>query len=254
MNVYAIADLHLSHSRPKPMDVFGPAWNDHTERLRRHWQETVGEEDLVLLPGDISWAMALEEAMPDLEWIHRLPGTKVLTKGNHDYWWKSAGKVRAALPESIRIIQNDALLIGDVALAGTRLWQLPWVTSAGLPLLVENPPVVVSPAPGRVKNIEEEMKYVRREIGRLKLSLEKASALGGRRLVAMVHYPPLDHRREENDVTRLLEQFGVTDCVYGHLHNLDPEGASVLGSLHLGGIHYRLVSCDFTRFQPVRIL
>jgi predicted phosphohydrolase len=254
MNVYAIADPHLSHSGAKPMDVFGPAWTNHTERIRQHWQETVGEDDLVLLPGDISWAMTLEDAMPDLEWIHRLPGTKVMTKGNHDYWWKSVGKVRAALPDSIRIIQNDALLIGDVALAGTRLWQLPWVTSAGLPLLMENPPNVVSPAPKRVKDPEEEMKYVRREMGRLEMSLKKAATLGGRRLVAMVHYPPLDHRLEENDVTRLLEQYAVTDCVYGHLHNLHPEGSSVLGSLRLGGIDYRLVSCDFTRFHPVRIL
>ncbi len=180
MNVYAIADLHLSHSGAKPMDVFGPAWTNHTERIRQHWQETGGEDDLVLLPGDISWAMTLEDAMPDLEWIHRLPGTKVMTKGNHDYWWKSVGKVRAALPDSIRIIQNDALLIGDVALAGTRLWQLPWVTSAGLPLLMENPPNVVSPAPKRVKDPEEEMKYVRREMGRLEMSLKKAATLGGR--------------------------------------------------------------------------
>jgi predicted phosphohydrolase len=98
------------------------------------------------------------------------------------------------------------------------------------------------------------MKYVRREMGRLELSLKQAAALGGRRLVALVHYPPLDHRLEENDVTRLLEQYGVTDCVYGHLHNLDPDGASVLGSLQLNGIVYRLVSCDFTRFHPVRII
>jgi predicted phosphohydrolase len=254
MNVYAIADLHLSHDGSKPMDVFGPAWADHTERLRLNWLEVVDAGDLVLLPGDTSWAMTLEQAMPDLEWIHQLPGTKVLVKGNHDYWWKSVSKVRAALPRSLRVLQNDALLVGDVALAGTRLWQLPWVSSAGMPLLVENPPAVVSPDPDRPKNLAEEMKYVRREIGRLELSLKQAAALGGRRLVAMVHYPPLDHRLEENEVTRLLEQYGVTDCIYGHLHNLDPDATAALASLRLGGIGYRLVSCDFTRFRPVRIL
>lgn len=254
MKIFAIADLHLSHARPKPMDVFGPAWTDHTEQLRRHWIATVDEEDLVLLPGDISWAMTLEDAGPDLEWIHRLPGAKVMTKGNHDYWWKSVSKVRAALPGSIRVIQNDAILVQDTVLAGTRLWQLPGVGSAGLPLLVKSPPSVVSPQPARPKDPEEEMKYVRREIGRLELSLKSAAALGGRRIVALVHYPPLDQRLEENDVTRLLERYAVTDCVYGHLHNLDPEGASVLRSLRLGGINYRLVSCDFTRFQPIRIL
>lgn len=236
------------------MDVFGPAWTDHTDQIRRHWLESVGADDLVLLPGDISWAMTLEDAIPDLEWIHQLPGIKVMTKGNHDYWWKSAAKVRAALPASIRVIQNDAIMVEDTVLAGTRLWQLPWVRFGGLPLLVENPPTVVSPAPAREKDPEEEMKYVRREIGRLELSLKQAAGLGGQRVVAMVHYPPLDQRLEENDVTRLLQRYGVTDCVYGHLHNLDPEGASVLRSLRLGGITYRLVSCDFTRFQPIRIL
>jgi len=192
MKIFAIADLHLSHARPKPMDVFGPAWTDHTEQLRSHWIATVGEEDLVLLPGDISWAMTLEDAGPDLEWIHRLPGAKVMTKGNHDYWWKSVGKVRAALPGSIRVIQNDAILVEETVLAGTRLWQLPGVCSTALPLLVKNPPSVVSPQAARAKDPEEEMKYVRREIGRLELSLKKAAALGGRRIVAMVHYPPLD--------------------------------------------------------------
>lgn len=254
MNVYAIADLHLSHARPKPMDVFGPAWTDHTGRIENHWRTTVGEDDLVLLPGDISWAMTLEEALPDLEFIHRLPGTKVMIKGNHDYWWKSVSKVRAALPDSIRVIQNDALLVGGVALAGTRLWQLPWVSTAGLPLLVDNPPVVVSPSTGRQAEVEAEMKYVHREIGRLELSLRKAADLGGDRLVAMVHYPPVDHRREGNEVTDLLERYGVNDCLYGHLHNLDPDGASVLETITLNGIGYRLVSCDFTRCRPVRIL
>jgi len=253
MNVYAIADLHLSHSRPKPMDVFGPAWADHTGQLCRRWKEIVGADDLVLLPGDISWAMTLEQALPDLEWIDRLPGTKVMIRGNHDYWWKSLSKVRAMLPESLRAIQNDALLFGNVAVAGTRLWQLPWVTSAGLPLLVEDPPQVVSPAAPRVRDDEAEMKYVRREIGRLELSLKAAAGLGAERLVVMLHYPPMDHRLEENEVTRLLTKSGVDECVYGHLHNLHPDGAGVLREQELGGVRYRLVSCDFTRFTPVRV-
>jgi predicted phosphohydrolase len=253
MNVFAIADLHLSHSKPKPMDVFGPAWADHTGQLHRRWAETVGPDDLVLLPGDISWAMTLEGVRPDLEWIDRLPGTKVMIRGNHDYWWKSLSKVRKALPSSLRAIQNDALLFGDLAVAGTRLWQLPWVTSTGLPLLVEDPPKVVSPSAPRARDDEAEMKYVRREIGRLELSLKAAAALGAGRLAVMLHYPPVDHRLEENEVTRLLTRYGVDQCVYGHLHNLHPEGAAVLRSMELGGVRYRLVSCDFTRFLPVSI-
>ena len=121
--IFAIGDLHLSLSvENKAMDVFGPGWTDHVNRLREGWQDTVGEEDLVLVPGDISWGLRLEEALADLNFIHGLKGTKVLLRGNHDYWWTGYSKVQSVLPPSLRAVQNDALLWNGVIVGGTRGW------------------------------------------------------------------------------------------------------------------------------------
>ena len=125
MRVYAIADPHLSRVHPKPMTVFGAGWEGHPEAFFRGWREVVGEEDLVVVPGDISWAMRLSEAIPDLLDLARLPGRKVLLKGNHDYWWPSISRLRAALPPGMYALQNDALVVDGVAVAGTRGWQYP---------------------------------------------------------------------------------------------------------------------------------
>src|SRR5512133_332252 len=110
MQIYAIADLHLSLTSEKPMDVFGEAWRGHAEKLERNWRERVKEDDLVLIPGDISWAMQLSAALPDLSFIGSLPGEKILLKGNHDYWWSAIGRVRAQLPAGMRAIQNDSIV------------------------------------------------------------------------------------------------------------------------------------------------
>ncbi len=123
MTVWAIADLHLSFGiKDKEMDVFGKEWHNHHAKIEQHWREDITNEDLVLLAGDISWAKRLEEALPDLSWINALPGTKVMIRGNHDYWWSSPSKVRDALPSSLHIIQNDTFEWNDVAIAGSRLW------------------------------------------------------------------------------------------------------------------------------------
>ncbi|MBR4131662.1 MAG: metallophosphoesterase, partial [Oscillospiraceae bacterium] len=124
--IFAIGDLHLSLSvENKAMDVFGPGWADHINRLREGWQDTVGEGDLVLVPGDISWGLRLAEAEADLRFIHGLKGTKILLRGNHDYWWTGYSKVQAILPPSIRAVQNNALLWGDAVIGGTRGWNTP---------------------------------------------------------------------------------------------------------------------------------
>ena len=124
MAVYAISDLHLP-ARQKPMDVFGPQWKDHFDRICLDWRERVTAEDLVLLPGDLSWAMHLEDALEDLAAVGELPGSKILLRGNHDYWWSSIGRVRRALGEGMYALQNDSLLIGERLYAGTRGWTLP---------------------------------------------------------------------------------------------------------------------------------
>ncbi len=123
MAVWALADLHLSHGvEGKEMDRFGTQWRRHHDTIERFWKEAVAADDLVLVAGDVSWAMRLEDAIPDLDWLGVLPGVKVLVRGNHDYWWASARKVRLVLPPSVHIISNDVFVYGDVAVAGARLW------------------------------------------------------------------------------------------------------------------------------------
>jgi predicted phosphohydrolase len=228
MTIFALADLHLSGSVDKPMDVFGPSWERHAERIAERWRATVGPLDWVLVPGDISWAMKLEEALSDLRFIEALPGRKVLLKGNHDYWWTSRGKVEAVLPPSLRLLQNDAFDLGSgIGLVGTRGWLPPDAPGA-------------TAADGAI---------YQRELQRLALSLAAAK---GRfdRLVAMLHYPPLYPGPRETGFVPLLREAGVEVCVYGHLHG--PNHRYAVTGEH-GGIRYILVAADAVGFTPQRI-
>ncbi len=230
MRVYAISDLHLSGGSDKPMSVFGAHWERHFERISEDWLGKVSAEDIVLLPGDLSWAMRLEDALSDIAAVAQLPGRKVLTRGNHDYWWDSIGRVRDALPEGMYAIQNDALSLDGVTLCGTRGWTLPCAEwTAG-----------------------DERIYLR-ELKRLNMSLEAAKRLGGQdgALICMLHYPPLTEAERDTEVTRMLEAYGVRCAVYGHLHGTALKGA-FRGEHH--GIAYHQVSCDGTGFQLVRVL
>src|SRR4029077_7669031 len=133
MAVWAIADLHLSFGVPnKQMDVFGSHWKGYTEKIEEHWRSCITPDDLVLIPGDISWALHLEEVIPDLDWIDHLPGTKVLIKGNHDYWWSSLSKLKSILPPSCHLIQNNSWTWQDISIAGTRLWDIPGLNFNGI--------------------------------------------------------------------------------------------------------------------------
>jgi predicted phosphohydrolase len=228
MGLFALADLHLAQAVDKPMDVFGPEWDHHAERIREAWCASVDDHDVVLIPGDISWAMTLDEALPDLKWIGDLPGIKVMIRGNHDYWWSGIGKVRRALALNHYAIQNDALAAGGWALCGTRGWVLP-----SHPKFTE----------------EDEVIYLR-EANRLKLSLEAARKLQ-LPMVAMMHYPPCSHPEEQTLFTELLSAYGVKLCVYGHLHG-PAHRFAVEGEY--GGVTYRLVSADYVGFKPVRLL
>ncbi len=228
--IFAIGDLHLSLSvENKAMDVFGPGWANHVSRLREGWQDTVGEEDLVLVPGDISWALRLEEAQADLAFIHELKGTKVLLRGNHDYWWTGYSKVQSVLPPSLRAVQNNALVWGDVIIGGTRGWNTP--LSADF-------------------SETKDRKIFEREKQRLGLSLTAMDAREGRMKLCMLHYPPFNEKGEPTDFAKLLMNHGVKGCVYGHLH-----GRSCLGGFEGGfeGTEYHLASADHLRFVPKRI-
>lgn len=228
MRLFAIADPHLGHAVDKAMDVFGPAWERHAERMKERWTETVGADDWVLVPGDVSWAMRLEEALPDLAFLDALPGRKILLKGNHDYWWTSRAKVESILPPSLRLLQNDCIdLGGGLGIAGTRGWT----------------------PPGAPRATAEDEKIFRRELARLELSL--AAAKGRFRfLVAMLHYPPLYQGLGETEFVPLLRAGGVHACVYGHLHAGDHRFA-VTGERD--GITYYFAAADAIGFRPLEI-
>ncbi len=218
--IYAIGDLHLPGGMEKPMDVFGKHWEDHFSRIREDWTARVRETDVVLIPGDISWAMNLAPALEDLRSIDSLPGRKILLRGNHDYWWNSIGRLREALPPTIRAVQNDALETDGTVFCGSRGWT--W------------------------DDIPENRRIYERELLRMELSLKKAKTLGGERLVVMTHFPPLNEAHEDTPMSELIASYAPSDVVYGHLH-----GASLKNAFNgeRAGIRYHCVSCDGLGFR-----
>ena len=228
-NVYAIGDLHLSLSVPnKAMDVFGAHWNGHKDRLFEAWQDTVNDGDLVLVPGDVSWAMYLNDAQADLDFIGALRGIKLLLRGNHDYWWQSVTRVRAALSKNTFALQNDVFRFGDLWVAGTRGWTVPAST--------------------RFKE-SADRKLFERELIRLDLSLNKLPK--DVLCVGMLHFPPFSEGGEKSAFAERFEQAGVKDVVYGHLHG--PSHRTAFEG-EAGGVTYHLVSADYLNFIPKKIL
>lgn len=222
MKIYAIGDLHLPGGDEKPMSVFGAHWEGHFEKICADWRRQVTEGDVVLLPGDLSWAMQVEQALPDLNAVGALPGRKIILRGNHDYWWCGITRLREMLPAGMYALQNDAMLLDGVAFCGSRGWAIP--------------------DPGDAEN----EKIYARELIRLKMSLEQAARLGAARTVAMMHYPPLNERHGDTPVSQLLEAYGVSDVVYGHLHGPSLKGAF---TGERKGIRYYCVSCDGLGFR-----
>jgi predicted phosphohydrolase len=243
--VWTIADLHLSFGTPnKKMDVFGERWVNHEERVKEHWQQLVHLDDLVLIPGDISWGMTPEQALPDLEWIHQLPGTKVMIKGNHDYWWTSLKKLEKILPPSIHLIQNNAFVWNNIAIAGTRLWDDVNLSFDGYIEMKDNPLVkTLVEAPLN----EETVKIYNRELMRLENSL-KAIPKHCEERIAMTHYPPVGPLLQPSAASSLLEKYGVELCTFGHLHCLKRE-SPLFGKLN--GIEYVFAACDYLDSTPV---
>lgn len=228
-HIYAIGDLHLSLSVPnKAMDVFGMHWRDHKDRLSEAWQDLIKPDDLVLIPGDISWAMYLSDAMADLRFLGELNGTKLLLRGNHDYWWQSVTKVRAALPKGMYALQNDVFRFGDVFVAGTRGWTIPQSS--------------------HYKESEDRKLYERERI-RLDLSLSKLP--DGAPCIGMMHFPPFSESGEKSAFTERFHNVGVSDVVYGHLHGASHRFAFCGES---DGVRYHLVSADYLDFIPKQIL
>ena len=223
MAIFSISDLHLGISSNKPMDIFGPKWENYLEFLRENWQSTVAPEDLVLIPGDISWAMYVSEAEEDFRFLNELNGIKLISKGNHDYWWETLHKlnnyVEAHHFSSIRFIHNTMYQYENIAICAAKGY----------------------PDNGKT---EEDQKLYRREVSRLQLSLEAAKKSDAKAIYVMLHYPPT----LQSDFARLMEEYGVSRCLYGHLH-----GASHKMALEgrYGGVEYTLVSADYLQFKPL---
>lgn len=228
MSLFAVADLHLSLGSDKPMDVFS-GWRDYTDRLRDNWVKNISDTDTVVIAGDISWGMSIEESRADFEFIHRLPGKKIILKGNHDYWFQTRKKTEDFLEsngfDSIKILFNNAFEYSGYAICGTRGWMN---EKAGAP----------------------DRKIMLREAGRLQMSLDAGAALGGEP-IAFLHYPPVFENDSCKELVDVLVKNGVKKCFYGHLHGKSCENA-VQGVKN--GIEYRLVSCDYIQFNPVKIL
>ncbi|WP_185974577.1 metallophosphoesterase [Deinococcus detaillensis] len=235
MRVFAIADLHLAFVTPKPMTVFGAQWAGHPQAIFEQWRREVRADDLVLLPGDLSWAMRLPDAVTDLAPVAELPGTKVLLRGNHDYWWPTISRLRSALPTGMFAVQNDALRFGEVGqgnivVCGTRGWITPASEAFG----------------------PDDTKIYAREAERLRLSLEAARKLADdtTQTLLMLHYPPTGPQFAATAFTELIDEYRPDQVLYGHLHGL-PLDRSLQS---WKGIPTHLVAADVLRFKPKLIV
>ncbi len=221
MKIFSISDLHLfGDDISKSMEIFGGEWENYIEKIIADWNEKVSDDDIVLIAGDISWAMTLSAALKDIEKIGTLKGKKIITRGNHDYWWSSISAIRNALPNKMYAIQNDAIKIGEYIFCGVKGYTVPEY---------------------EFKNDEAKKLYYR-ELGRLELSLKEAKRKqeNGETIIAMIHYPPFNSNLYPSDFTNLFSDYGVKYVVYGHLHHKSKSEMET----EIDGVKYYLTSCD----------
>ena len=235
MSIYSIADLHLSTSVAKPMDIFGYRWQGYTEKIKKRWCALVGEDDTVVVPGDISWAMSLGDALSDFRFIDDLPGKKILGKGNHDFWWTTVTKMRSYLSEngigSIDFLYNNAFLVEDYVICGSRGWY------------VEE----------RLQNTSDEVDYkkiVLREAARLEISLTEAARLsenGRFPFLCYFHFPPVFNLFVCREIIDVLHAFGVKHCYFGHIHG----NYTIPRTIDFEGISFTMIAADYLNFVPM---
>ncbi len=234
MSIYVIGDLHLSFSADKPMDIFGMNWENHAEKIKENWISKVKENDTVILPGDFSWATYLEETYKDFEFLNSLPGKKILSKGNHDYWWTTVTSMKKFLKENnfenIDFLYNNAFLIENKIITGTRGWLNAWKS-------------------------QENYKILKRENERLKISINKGMNEFGtdKEMITFIHYPPFYKEEiipEEIDFSKTLKNYNIEKCYYAHLHGESHKDA-IEGLVN--GIEYKLISSDYLKFDLLKI-
>jgi len=226
--IYTIADLHLSFGTNKPMDVFS-GWTNYTERIRNNWQRLVEPDDTVVIAGDISWAMKLNDINKDFEYIQSLNGKKIILKGNHDYWWTTKSKMDKYIADSgfdsIRILHNNYYVVEDTAICGTRGWFYD-------------------------AEKDEDMLILKREVGRLKMSIEPAVSAGYKPVV-FLHYPPIYNGMECTEIMDVLREYEIEKCFYGHVHGGNAAKKAFIGEKD--GISFKLTACDYVNFTPLSI-
>ena len=215
--IFAIGDLHFDYTQEKPMNIFGDNWENHEEKIIENWKEVVREDDLVLLPGDISWALKLDTAAYDLKRIDELPGIKIISKGNHDYWWSSLNKMNNLGYKTINFIHNNSFEYKGYS----RGWA----------------------ARDSFEFSENDEKIYLREVQRLKNSLDSCV---NKKIIAMIHYPPFNQDLGVNEFSQTLSDYKVEKCVYGHLHG---KGHKFSYEGDLEGVDYHFVASDFLDFK-----
>ncbi len=228
MAIYAIADLHLSLGTNKPMDVF-KGWQNYVSRLENNWRRLVKEEDTVVIAGDISWAMKLEETENDFRFIHSLPGKKLFLKGNHDYWWSTKAKINSYLDKmgfnDISIIFNSSSQVGTYGICGTRGWMYN-------------------------SESDEDKKIVNREVGRLKASIEDCLK-NNLNPIVFLHYPPVYDVYSCQEILGVLKEYNIDECYFGHIHGTQAAKKAITGEYE--SIKMNLISCDYLDFCPLLI-
>ncbi len=230
MAIFAISDLHLSFGTDKPMNVFGQVWENYEEKIKINWKSSVNENDIVILPGDLSWGITLKEAKKDFEFINNLPGKKIILKGNHDYYFSTKTKVEKYFKENgfdtISVLHNDAIETNECIVAGTRGW-------------------------GKTESSDKALdkKIILREENRLILSLEKAKKIQekspDKQIIVAMHFPPFI-----GNFQKIMKDYDIKKCIYGHLHGY---GHFMVKEGIIDGIEYKMVSCDYTKFNMVKL-
>ena len=234
MSIYAIADLHLSFFHNKPMDIFGDNWENHAEKIKQNWLEKVKEEDYVILPGDFSWEMYLKDTKLDFDFLNKLPGNKILLRGNHDYWWTTITKMNKFIEENnfknISFLYNNSYLVENKIIVGTRGWN--------------------------ILDTEADSKMIKRESARLELSINDGINRFGtdKEIIAFLHYPPINKSSKANnqdtEFVTTLKKYNIKKCYYGHLHGPSHNDA-VEGEIQ--GIEYKLISADYLNFNLIKV-
>lgn len=227
--IYAISDLHISNRGDKPMDIFGASWNNYLDKIRDSWNSLVTDQDIVIIAGDLSWAMSLDDGIDDLSFLSKLKGRKVIIRGNHDYWWSSYSKLLLKLPENVYAIQNNAIKIDNYVFCGTRGW-IDYKECG-----------------------EDDKKIYHRELLRLELSLNEGMRLKEENdtLLLATHFPPYTDNYSPSPFTEIIDKYPISAVIYGHIHGVNSPHCLFF---EMNGVKYYLTSCDLVDNRLVPII